>query len=573
MFSHHPHGQHHGPELKNLIIALVLATAIMGGWQYFYERPRMEALRAAEAEQAGRHKAVMPKVATRVEPVEVVAPEESPRTPLRSDALHGTLNLAGARFDDLTLARYRVSLAPDSPEVRLLSPRGTESPYFAEFGFLSADPAIPTPDARTLWQAGGRGLSPDHPVTFAWENGEGVTFEKSIAMDEHYMFTVTLAVKNDTAESLTFNPYGLIHRTYADTANHLMILFEGPIGVINNELQEISYETLREDGAQQFKAAKGWIGISDKYWLTAIIPGPDAQFDAHFRHVGQNGEDRYQIDLMGMPFTVDPGKTHTVTLRFFAGAKQVRLLDAYAARYQIPLFDRAVDFGYLYFLTKPMFQLLSFFHSLVGNFGIAIMLLTILVKLVMFPLANKSYTAMSQMKLLTPKMKELQERYKDDRLTMQKEIMAMYQREKVNPMSGCLPILVQIPVFFALYKVLYVTIEMRHAPFFGWIQDLSAPDPTTIFNFFGLFPWDVPGFLMIGIWPLIMCLTMVIQQRLNPKPTDEIQAAVITYMPYVFLFLFASFPAGLVIYWAWNNTLTILQQWVIQQRLKKKGLH
>jgi YidC/Oxa1 family membrane protein insertase len=545
----------------------------MGGWQYFYERPRMEAVRAAEAEQGARHKAALPKVETRVEPVEEIAPEESPRTPLRSDALHGTLNQTGARFDDLTLARYRVTIAPDSPEVRLLSPRGTAAPYFAEFGFLSADPAMPTPDARTLWQAGGRGLSPDHPVTFTWENGLGVTFEKTIAMDKNYMFTVTLKVTNATLQALTFNPYGLIHRTYADTAEHMYILYEGPIAVLNNELQEISYETLREDGPQHFKDTTGWLGISDKYWLAALIPGPNARFDANFRHIGQNGEDRYQIDLRGEPFTVAPGNTHELTLRLFAGAKQVRLLDYYAAKYQIPLFDRAVDFGYLYFLTKPMFQILSFFHSLVGNFGIAIMLLTILVKLVMFPLAHKSYTAMSQMKLLAPKMKELQERYKDDRLQMQKEIMAMYQREKVNPMSGCLPILVQIPVFFALYKVLYVTIEMRHAPFFGWIQDLSAPDPTTIFNFFGLFPWDVPSFLMIGIWPLIMCLTMVIQQRLNPKPTDEIQAAIINYMPYVFLFLFASFPAGLVIYWAWNNTLTIAQQWVIQQRLKKKGLH
>ncbi|MCE3005263.1 MAG: membrane protein insertase YidC [Rickettsiales bacterium] len=572
MFPSHTPGQ--SPDFKNLILALVLCTAIMAAWQYFYERPRMAALKQQQAAELQRIEATAkaPMVDTRVEPVAVTAPVESPRLPLRSDALHGTINLEGGRFDDLTLAKYRVTIAKDSPEVRLLGARGTQAPYFVEFGLLPEDASVNVPDAKTLWQSGGRGLTVDHPVTLRYENAEGIRYEKIIAMDKNYMFTVTLRVINNSGTAATFYPYGLIQRTYADDSKHMLILYEGPIAVMNGALEEISYESLREDGPQKFEQQSGWIGISDKYWLTAIIPESGTVFDANFRHLKHGEDDGYQVDLRSDSFTVAAGAEHSTTLRFFAGAKQVRLLDTYSHTYHIPLFDRAVDFGNLYFLTKPMFQILSFFHSLVGNFGIAIMLLTILVKLVMFPLANKSYTAMSQMKLLTPKMKELQERFKDDKLKMQQEIMAMYKREKVNPMSGCLPILVQIPVFFALYKVLYVTIEMRHAPFFGWIQDLSAPDPTSIFNFFGLFPWDVPHFLMIGVWPLIMCLTMVIQQRLNPKPTDEIQAAVITYMPYVFLFLFASFPAGLVIYWAWNNTLTIAQQWVIQRRLEHKGL-
>jgi YidC/Oxa1 family membrane protein insertase len=388
----------------------------------------------------------------------------------------------------------------------------------------------------------------------------------------NFMFTVTLKVKNNSGKELTFFPYGLINRTYADTGKHMYILHEGPIGVFNNELTEISYEDLRDDGATKLEDSKGWLGVSDKYWLSAIVPDKNETFDANFRHIKRNDKDAYQIDMRGEAFTVPSGDDHSVTMRMFAGAKKVQLLDEYSMKYDIPLFDRAVDFGSLYFLTKPFFELLSFFYSHVGNFGIAILLLTCVIKLVMFPLANKSYTSMSQMKLLTPKMQEIREKHADDKMKMNTEIMEMYKREKVNPMSGCLPILIQIPVFFALYKVLFVTIEMRHAPFFGWIHDLSAPDPTNLFTLFGLLQWDVPGFLHLGIWPIIMCVTMVLQQKLNPKPTDEIQAMVIGYMPYVFLFLFASFPAGLVIYWAWNNTLSILQQWIIIRRLEKKGL-
>jgi len=572
MFQPNTPGQ--GPDIKNLIIALVLCTAIMGGWQYFVERPRIEALRIEQekaAKIAAEEVAKAPVVETKVEAVQVTAEDDAPRLPLRSDSLHGTVNLKGGRFDDLTLADYRQELDKNSPEVRLLNKRGSALPYFAEFGLLPAKQGVSAPKSDTLWQSGARSLSPQHPVTLEWKSG-GVKYEKSIAMDENYMFTVTLSVSNDTGEALTFFPYGLINRTFDQEHSDQLILHEGPLGVFNNELKEVKYDDLKEDGAQKVEDSKGWLGISDKYWLGAIIPDQGATFDANFRHIRHDEKDAYQIDLRGESFSVEPGESHSVTMRMFAGAKKVALLDQYSTQYNIPLFDRAVDFGSLYFLTKPMFKLLSFFHSHVGNFGIAIMLLTVAIKLIMFPLANKSYTSMSQMKLLTPKMMEIREKHGDDKMKMNQEIMEMYKREKVNPMSGCLPILIQLPVFFALYKVLFVTIEMRHAPFFGWIHDLSAPDPTNLFTLFGLIPWDAPSFLHLGVWPIIMCATMVLQQKLNPKPTDEVQAMVIGYMPYIFLFLFASFPAGLVIYWAWNNTLTILQQWYIMRRLEKKGL-
>lgn len=569
MFQPNQPGQ--GLDSKNLIIALVLCTAIMGAWQYFYEQPRIEAQRIAAQENVREEAAQALMVDTKVEAVEASQVDAAPRLPIRSDALHGTINLQGARFDDLTLANYRETLAKTSPEVRLFNERSSNVPYFAEFGLLPAEAHIAAPDGNTLWQSGGRSLSPEHPVRLEWQSG-GLKYEKTIHMDAHYMFTITLSVSNETSETLTFFPYGLINRTYADTSKHMYILHEGPLGVFGNELKEISYNSLRNDGATKLEDTKGWLGVTDKYWLSAIVPDKGARFDASFRHIAHADKEAYQIDARGEAFTVAPGKSHSVTMRLFAGAKKVSILDEYAAKYDIPLFDRAVDFGMLYFLTRPMFELLSFFQSHVGNFGIAILLLTVTIKLIMFPLANKSYTSMSQMKLLTPKMIEIREKFADDKMKMNQEIMEMYKREKVNPLSGCLPILIQIPVFFALYKVLFVTIEMRHAPFYGWIHDLSAMDPTNLFTLFGLLPWAAPNFLHLGALPIIMCATMVLQQKLNPKPTDEIQAMVIGYMPYIFLFLFATFPAGLVLYWAWNNTLSIAQQWIIQRRLKKKGL-
>ena len=385
-------------------------------------------------------------------------------------------------------------------------------------------------------------------------------------------------MKNSGGSPITLYPYGDIVRAYDDTQRHVYFMHEGPLGVYNNVLEDgTSYKKLREDGPQKFDQSQGgWIGITDKYWLTAIIPDQAATFDAGYSHRDpEYGHERYQADLRLNPVTVAAGSQVDSTMHVFAGAKEVKLLDAYRTHLSIPLFDRAVAFGSLYFLTKPIFLVLSYFYGIVGNFGIAILLLVISIKIVLFPLANKSMTSMAQMKLLQPKMAALKERHGHDKLKLNQEIMNLYKVEKVNPMGGCLPMLVQIPIFFALYRVLYTTLEMRHAPFFGWIHDLSAPDPTSIVNLFGLLPFDVshlPHQLHIGVWPLIMCLTMVIQQRLNPKPADETQAMMMKFMPVIFLFMFSGFAVGLVIYYAWNNTLTILQQLYINAQLRKKGL-
>ncbi|MFM9889125.1 MAG: membrane protein insertase YidC [Rickettsiales bacterium] len=561
------------PDLRNLIIAIGAATIIMLGWQYFYERPRLQAVAVAQkaaAKLEASHKAEVTPVAPPAHTDTATEPT-GPRIRINSAALHGSIALHGARFDDLTLAQYHETTEPASPEVRLLSPATADTAYFSEIGVLPADTDVRVPDANTQWQSDSTELTPERPVTLRWNNGAGLTFEKKIALDTHYLFTITTTVKNTGAKAVTLYPYALVSRNYTDTGSHTYFMHEGPLGVVRNALEDITYKKLREDGPQKFENTPGWIGMTDKYWLAAVIPEKES-FDAGFKHFKRGEHDAYQSDLRGEPLEIAPGTTTDFTMHLFAGAKEVKLLDAYRAQFNIPLFDRAVDFGSLYFLTKPFFLALNYFHSLFGNFGIAILLLTICVKLVLFPLANKSLTSMARTKQLMPKVTELRERYGKDKMKMNQEIMALYKREKVNPAAGCLPLLLQIPVFLALYRVLFVTIEMRQAPFFGWIHDLSAPDPTNIFTVFGLIPWDAPHFLHLGIWPMVMCVTMVIQQRLNPKPADEVQAMVMNYMPFMFLFLFAGFPAGLVIYWAWNNTLTILQQLYINRGLTKKGL-
>ena len=373
--------------------------------------------------------------------------------------------------------------------MRLLNPPGAPDTYFAEFGWVAGDEATAVPGRDATWRADRGEVRPDQPVTLTWDNGGNLRFSRTVAIDENYMFTITQRVENTGDEPVTLHPYGLISRWGTPPTLGFFILHEGPIGVLAGTLEEIDYDDLREDGPIELPSQGGWMGITDKYWLASLVPDQQSELVANFRHYLADGQDRYQVDYLRPAMTVAPGETVEVTDRLFAGAKEVGLLDAYANEYGIPLFDRAVDFGWFYFLTKPIFHMLHFFYQLLGNYGLAILLLTLLVKLLFFPLANKSYRAMSKMKKLQPEMMRLREQFGDDKMRMNQELMALYKKEQVNPMSGCLPIVVQIPVFFALYKVLFVSIEMRHAPFFGWIQDLSAPDPTSLFNLFGLVPW------------------------------------------------------------------------------------
>jgi YidC/Oxa1 family membrane protein insertase len=556
-------------DLKNLFITLFLSTLILVSWQYFYERPKLERMaQHAKTMQLNKEQSKSAQVKT-IEQETALLPRETTisqgsRVQIQSPQLQGSIALKGARFDDIILSGYKTSIKKDSTNVTLLSPSNSEGAYFAEFGWISAGDTLKVPDSNTLWKADKDALQAGGAVNLTWDNGEGLLFKLNIALDDEYMFKVTQSVTNSSGKPVNILPYGLINRLWKSDHTPFAILHEGPLGAFNNVLSEHNYRSIKEDGKKTFPGNNdGWLGITDKYWLAALIPDKTVHYDANFSYMLKNNIDQFQVDYLGQKQTVASGESAAITNHFFAGAKRVELLDKYSESLNLPLFDRAIDFGWFYFLTKPMFHLLQFFFSQLGNFGLAILMITVIVKLVMFPLANKSYKAMNRMKLLQPEMLRLRELYKDDKMTLNKEVMELYKREKVNPVAGCLPMLLQIPVFFSLYKVLFVTIEMRHAPFFGWIHDLSAPDPTSIFTLFGLIPITLPGFLTIGIWPMIMCATMIMQQKMNPEPTDPVQAKVTKLLPFFFVFMFHSFPAGLIIYWAWNNTLSVLQQLLI----------
>jgi YidC/Oxa1 family membrane protein insertase len=566
---------------RNLMIAIVLSVAILIVFQFVFERLRPptpstgagggpvaagKATPAASGTPSGPSGSAAPGAqAARAAKTVEAAIEGQPRVPIATPRLHGSIALTGARFDDLTLATYHETVDPKSPEVLLLSPPGTEHPYVAEFGWVSETPGVKLPGPQTPWTSSGGTLTPTSPVTLTWDNGAGLVFTRTVQVDEDYMFTLHDGVHNTGSAPVVLMHYGLVSRTGTPEVAGYYILFEGLIGYVDGGLQEIKYSSLDAGKPTDFASTGGWLGFTDKYWLTALIPPQAAAVKARFTHTQADSVDRYQTDFLGPGVTVQPGGAITAQARFFAGAKEVDLLDGYAAS-GIPRFDRAIDFGWFYFLTKPIFLTLQFFYKMLGNFGLAIMLLTLCVKLLFFPLANKSYQAMSKMKLLQPEIQKLRERFPDDKARQQQEMMALYKRVGANPLAGCLPIVIQIPVFFSLYKVLFVTLEMRHAPFFGWIHDLSAPDPTSFANLFGLLPFTPPSFLMIGAWPLIMGVTMFLQQKLNPQPVDPVQARMFMLLPIVFTYMLSHFPAGLVIYWAWNNSLSIAQQWVIMRR-------
>jgi len=574
---------------RNLILAIVLSVAILLTFQFLVVEPRqvktgttggqVTEQAAPSGQTAGTAPgAPMPPSASGAAPDSVSSKASraealaaSGRVRIDTPTLTGSISLTGGRIDDLILAKYRETIEPNSANIVLLSPPGVEQPYFADFGWSAITAGASLPNADTVWQADGKSLTPETPVTLSWDNGQGLRFERTFAIDNRYMFTVTQRVFNTSQAAVSLAPYSLISRTGTPNVLGFYILHEGLLGVFNGTLKEIKYKAIKDDLKVEQPTTGGWLGFTDKYWLVALVPDQDKPVNSRFLYNAASGTDKYQTDFLYDAMTVQPGGNAEATSRVFAGAKEVATLDDYESRLGITNFDRAVDFGWFYFLTKPLFYALHYIAKTVGNFGIAIMMLTVCVKLAFFPLANKSYTSMAKMRRLQPQTTELRERFKDDKQRLNQEMMALYKKEGANPMSGCLPIAVQIPVFFALYKVMFVTIEMRQAPFFGWIRDLSVPDPTSILNGFGLLPWMVPNLgplhvISIGIWPLIMGLTMFLQQRLNPQPPDPIQAKLFMFMPIIFTFLLARFPAGLVIYWTWNNLLSITQQYFIMRR-------
>jgi len=582
---------------RNFFITIALSILILTVWQVFYMNPRIERDReAARIEQErlaqeeaaktpGGEGAAIPGAPAGTVPgvpgANVpgggagagAADRDSilaggGRVRIDTPSLTGSINLTGARIDDLLLKDYRVTVEKDSPIIDLLNPAALPGGYFAEIGYTGgATPQdFPGPDA--VWSVEGQPvLTPESPVTLTYESPAGVVFSRTIAVDRDYMFTFADSISNAGTTAVTLANYGRVTRFSKPDHASIYVLHEGLIGVTGTEgLQEIDYADIEEDlTITPSKSTDGWLGITDKYWAVALVPQSGQAFQPRYTYLTDQRA-RYQADYLTDAITVAPGATQTVETKLFAGAKEVALINGYEEREQIRRFDLLIDWGWFYFITKPMFWLIDSLFRVLGNFGLAILATTVVVKAIFFPLANKSYKSMANMKKVQPKLLEIREKYADDKMKQQQAMMELYKTEKINPIAGCWPILIQIPVFFALYKVLYVTIEMRHAPFFGWIQDLAAPDPTSVFNLFGLLPYDVPSFLMIGVWPLIMGVTMFLQMRMNPTPPDPTQAMIFNWMPVVFTFMLATFPAGLVIYWAWNNSLSILQQGIIMKR-------
>ncbi|TDR93382.1 membrane protein insertase YidC [Enterovirga rhinocerotis] len=582
---------------KNLIMAIAMSVAVLIGWNYFFGSPLMEKQKqsqqqpAPQAAGSGHTGPTIPGAAPQqgqpstpsastvpgvagsgVLQTREAALSRSPRIRIDTPALSGSLALKGARVDDVSLKRYHETVDPKSPEIVLLSPPGSPTPYYAEFGWVG--PGAPNQD--TVWTADSQVLTPERPVTLTYDNGQGLVFRRQISVDDKFVFTLQDTVENKGSAPVSLNAYGLVSRHGKPPTQGYYVLHEGMIGVVGDHgLQEYGYSALDKEppipgqptrGKVWDGVTGGFVGITDKYWAAAILPNQQLPYQGSFTSREDNKQFTYQANVLGETKTIAPGATLELTQHLFAGAKEVTQIDAYEKALGIKKFDLLIDWGWFYFITKPMFKALDFFYRMFGNFGVSILIVTVFLKLFFLPLANKSYASMAKMKAVQPEMTAIRERYKDDKAKQQQEMMALYKREKINPVAGCWPILIQIPVFFALYKVLFVTIEMRHAPFFGWIRDLAAPDPTSIFNLFGLLPFSVPEFLHIGVWPIIMGITMFLQMKMNPEPPDPIQKAMFSWMPLIFTFMLASFPAGLVIYWAWNNLLSVAQQYVIMRR-------
>ncbi|HEY4115749.1 MAG TPA: membrane protein insertase YidC [Rhizomicrobium sp.] len=572
---------------RNLLAAMLICAAAIFGWQYFVANPQMQKEKAqqallarqkgAEAHQA--KPAALPeseRQAAKTLARSAALKQGGARIAIDTPSLNGSLRLTGARFDDLQLRKYRETLDPKSPEIVLFSPESTSYPYYTVFGWVPAPGSnVKVPDDSTPWKvANGKILTPQTPVTLTWDDGEGLTFARTISVDAQYMFTVRDTVANHGHDAAVLYPYAYVARSNIPQDKHYMALHEGFVGILGGDLHDPNYSDLKTDKREEtFHSTGGWLGITDKYWLAALVPPQNQEVDASYRVLDAAAKKDYQANYRMGAQTIAPGTSVNVTQRLFAGAKVVSILRDYQNRYGIARFDYAIDWGWFFFFTRPIFWLLDLFGHSVGNMGVAILLLTVLMRFLFFPIANTQFKSMSRMKKLQPQVERIKERFADDKVRQQQEMMDLYKREKVNPMAGCLPILIQIPVFFSLYKVLLVSIEMRQAPFFGWIHDLSAPDPTSILNLFGLLPFNpnaflpaAVSFLSIGVWPLLMGGSQWLQTKMNPAPGDPVQAKMFSLMPLVFMFMMASFPAGLVIYWTWSNLLSMLQQYIIMRR-------
>jgi YidC/Oxa1 family membrane protein insertase len=588
---------------KNTILAIVLSALVLIVWQYFVGMPQMEKQRqeAQQKAQQQQQPSTVPTPQQQGQPGTVPVPGQpgvtpppgqptaptapgvqlsreaalagSPRVKIETPRISGSVSLRGGRIDDISLTQYRETVDPKSPAIELLSPSGAPHPFYAQFGWSTATGA-PAPASDALWRQEGSGaLGVGRPLTLTHDNGEGLEFRRTITVDDKYLFTIRDQVTNKTAAPVTLYPYALISRHGTPKTEGFYIMHEGLIGVFAGEgLTEVGYSDIEKKKLMPFKSANAWLGITDKYWAATLIPDQKTTIQARFRSDQIGLLKTYQTDYLGDAQVVAPGASVTVETRLFAGAKETAIVDGYHTALGLDRFDKLIDWGYFHFITKPLFYAMDWLFVRTGNFGLAILIITLLIKIVFLPLANKSYASMAKMKAVQPEMMAIRERYADDKMKQQQALMELYKKEQINPLAGCLPILVQVPVFFALYKVLFITIEMRHAPFYGWIKDLSAPDPTNLFNLFGLIPWDptlIPvlgQFLHVGIWPIVMGITMWFQMKLNPSPPDPTQKMIFDWMPLIFTFMLASFSAGLVIYWAWNNLLSVGQQSFIMHR-------
>ena len=559
-------------ENKNVFIAIALSMSVLLFWSAFFPPPEpMKKNVTTQIKEKNNlvENNILPNINETLEDKSISRDQsiaKNKRVKIENKNIEGTLLLKGGVIDDVSFKSHKKDIK-SGENVVFLNPKDTKDGYYVETGWTSIGNKIDVPNLNSEWSLiGNNSLTPNNPVILEWKNKNGIIFRKKIEIDEKYLFNITQEIQNNSSQSIDLYPYAQITRNKVpDDIQNFYISHEGFIGVFDEELKEDDYDDIKEKKIVR-EANDGWLGITDKYWITAIVPEKGENFKSTFLY-----KNAYKANyILNNPKTISPSSSQKNSVRLFVAAKEVETIDAYAENEKIEKFDLVIDWGWFYFFTKPLFFVIDYLFKLSGDFGIAIVLITLAIRLIFFPLANYSFRSMAKMKALQPEMVRLKDIHKDDKVKLQQEMMALYKKEKVNPASGCLPVLIQIPFFFAIYKMLFISLEMRHQPFFGWIKDLSAQDPTTIFNAFGLIPWDPPSFLIIGIWPILMGLTMWVQQKLNPAPADPIQAKIFAFFPLFLTIILASFPSGLVVYWTVNNILTIAQQWVIMKQTKIK---